>query len=175
MSKTSIVLIIQARMGSTRLPNKMSFKLGEKTVIERILERVKKVKNVKKIIVAISKKKNDDFLANVVRSNKIAVYRGSENDLVDRFYQAAKKWKATHVVRVCADNPFISGSEIDRLVQFYFSSNWTSWVFRKLDRQASLDHNPIFIYKRRAHYSLQTSSEYKCILVSCNMGWGNRR
>jgi spore coat polysaccharide biosynthesis protein SpsF len=119
-----VIGIVQARMGARRLPGKMMLLLCGHPVVEWIFRRVKKSKLIQNTVYAIPDEVSDDLLAQFLESLGASVFRGSESDLVDRFYQVAKKWEATHIVRVCADNPFISGSEIDRLIQFYFSSNY---------------------------------------------------
>tara|TARA_B100000686_G_scaffold71478_1_gene77231 strand:- start:1152 stop:1865 length:714 start_codon:yes stop_codon:yes gene_type:complete len=119
-----IIAIVQARTKARRLPGKMLLKLHGHPIIAWIFERIKKSQLLETTVFAIPDEGSDDSLAKILINLGAEVFRGSEFDLVDRFYQAAKKWKATHIVRVCADNPFISGSEIDSLVRFYFSSNY---------------------------------------------------
>ena len=84
MFKKQLALIIQARMNSTRFPNKVISDLSGAPLIERILQRVKKVKKIGKIIIATTKRKEDDILVKIAKLNKVEVFRGSENDLVDR-------------------------------------------------------------------------------------------
>ena len=71
------------------------------------------------MVAAVPESKNNDYLAKYILSLGTAVHRGSEDDVLDRIYNAATYQKATHVVRICADNPLISGEEIDRLIEFY--------------------------------------------------------
>jgi len=119
-----VIAIVQARIEARRLPGKMMLLLRGYPVIAWIFERIKKSTLLESTVFAIPDEGSDDSLAQLLNNLGAEVFRGSESDLVDRFYQAARKWKATHIVRVCADNPFISGSEIDRLIRFYFSSNY---------------------------------------------------
>lgn len=119
-----IIAIVQARTKARRLPGKMLLNLHGHPIIAWVFKRIKKSQLLETTVFAIPDEVSDDALAKILNNLGADVFRGSEFDLVDRFYQAAKKWKATHVVRVCADNPFISGSEIDHLVRFYFSSNY---------------------------------------------------
>ena len=129
MSKKQLALIIQARMRSTRFPNKVISDLSGAPLIERILQRVKKVKKIGKIIIATTKRKDDDILVEIAESNKVEVFRGSENDLVDRYYQAIKGKNITHILRLPADNPLPDPSEYNRLINYHlktdndFSSN----------------------------------------------------
>ena len=77
ISKNYLVLIIQARMNSTRFPNKVICDLSGAPLIERILQRVKKVKKIGKIIIATTKKREDDILVGIAKSNRVEIFRGS--------------------------------------------------------------------------------------------------
>ena len=129
MSKEFLTLVIQARMNSTRFPNKIISDLSGAPLIERILQRVKKVKKIGKIIIATTKRKEDDILVEIAKSNKVEAFRGSENDLVDRYYQAVKDKNFSHILRLPADNPIPDPSEYNRLINYHlktdndFSSN----------------------------------------------------
>lgn len=117
MSKT--VAIIQARLGSTRLPYKMMLSLHGKPIIEWVTRRVQKSKLLDDVIVAIPISEDNDVLAKYIAELGVKVFRGSESNVLNRFYEAAKDENATHIVRICADNPLIDGNEIDNLIQFY--------------------------------------------------------
>ena len=129
MSYSSVVLIIQARMNSLRFPNKSICDLNGAPMIVRILQRVKKAKKIKKIILATTKRKDDNILVNIGKLNKVEVFRGSENDLVDRYYKAIKGRNFKHILRLPADNPIPDPKEYDRLIEYHlktdndFSSN----------------------------------------------------
>ena len=123
MSKQKLVLIIQARMNSSRFPHKVVSDLNGAPLIERILQRVKRVKKIKKIIVATTKNHLDDVVVEIAKSNKVDVYRGSENDLVDRYYQAIKGKKFNHVLRLPSDNPIPDPAEYERLINYHLKSN----------------------------------------------------
>ena len=111
--------IIQARMGASRLPNKMLLHLHGYPVVEWVYRRVKEVSSIDQLVFAIPNGVQDDVLAWYLKSIGANVYRGSEIDLVDRFNQAAKQYQSENVIRVCADNPLICASEINRLIDFY--------------------------------------------------------
>lgn len=114
-----VVAIIQARMGSTRRPGKSMALLAGKPLLWQFLQRVKRAKSLDEIVVATTSKPEDDVLEKLALEAGVKVFRGSENDLVDRYYQAAKKHGADIVVRVCADNPVVEPAEIDRIVEFH--------------------------------------------------------
>lgn len=113
------VAIVQARMRSTRLPNKMLLKLHGYPICEWVYRRLQEAKSLDYIVFALTDTKYDDILEQHLVKLGANVLRGSENDLVDRFYQIAHKVGAEKIVRICADNPFICASEVDRLVEFY--------------------------------------------------------
>ena len=121
MRKT--VAIIQARLGSTRLPYKMMLSLHGKPIIEWVIKRVQNSKLLDDIIVAIPESEDNDVLAKYITELGVKVFRGSESNVLNRFYEAVKDEDATHIVRICADNPLIDGNEIDNLINFYIENN----------------------------------------------------
>jgi spore coat polysaccharide biosynthesis protein SpsF len=114
-----VVAIVQARMGALRLPNKMMLHLHGYPIVEWIYRRLKQSKLVDQIIFALPDTEQDNVLELYLESIGARVCRGSENDLVDRFYKTAKSVSSDQVVRVCADNPLICATEIDRLIAFF--------------------------------------------------------
>jgi spore coat polysaccharide biosynthesis protein SpsF len=124
INKQNIVAIIQSRMGSSRLPNKAMLSLHGKPIIEWVYRRVSASKLVNNVIVAIPTTKVDDVLDNFLKEIGANVFRGSEADVLERFYLAAKQNSASHIIRICADNPFIDGEEIDNLIKYYLEHNF---------------------------------------------------
>ncbi|MDQ7816760.1 MAG: glycosyltransferase family protein [Melioribacteraceae bacterium] len=118
-----VVLIMQARMGSTRLPGKSLMPLAGKPLVQRIIERIKRCKKVDSIVLATTEKEEDDQLCEIAADCKIEFFRGSENDLVDRYYQAAMKYQADFIVRLPADNPVVEPEEIDRIIEHHLNSD----------------------------------------------------
>lgn len=121
-TRPRIVLILQARMGSTRLPGKSMMNLKGAPLVGRIIERVKRCKRVDRIGLATTKKPEDDPLEELGHRYGIFMFRGAENDLVDRYYQASKALKAEVIVRVPADNPAAEPNEIDRVIAYHLKS-----------------------------------------------------
>lgn len=115
----NIVAIIQARMGSSRLPCKAMLHLHGLPLIDWVVHRVAKSHLLDEVLVALPDNPLDDILAFHLENQGVAVFRGSENDVLQRFCQAAGSVGATHIVRVCADNPLIWGGEIDHLIRHY--------------------------------------------------------
>lgn len=124
-----VVLILQARMGSTRLPGKSMMDLAGAPLVQRLIERVQRCQRVDQIVLATTEKAEDDVLVGAARAAGVAAFRGSETDLVDRYYRAAQAFQANLVVRLPADNPVPEPTEIDRIIVYHlageseFSSN----------------------------------------------------
>ena len=116
-----VVLIIQARMGSTRLPGKSMMDLAGAPLVGRILERVKRCAMLDDIVLAIPDTEIDRILRKLGESYNIKVYAGSEADLLERYYQAAIWSNAEIVVRLPADNATPEPNEIDRIVKYHLS------------------------------------------------------
>ena len=110
-------------MGSTRLPGKSMMKLAGEPLVGRILERLKRVKMVSSIVLATSKNYNDGILVDLAKDYNVNYYRGSENDLVDRYYMAAKQFGADIIVRFPGDNPTPEPVEIDRIIEYHIKSD----------------------------------------------------
>lgn len=121
MIKNGVVLVIQARMGSSRLPGKSMMDLAGAPLVGRILERVKRCMLLQDIVLAIPNTERDKEIAHLGRQYGVSVFAGSENDLLDRYYRAATLYAAKYVVRLPADNATPEPSEIDRIVSHHLS------------------------------------------------------
>tara|TARA_B110000438_G_C15744368_1_gene620018 strand:+ start:275 stop:958 length:684 start_codon:yes stop_codon:yes gene_type:complete len=113
------VAIIQARIGSSRLKNKMFCRLHGSPIIEWVLKRVKKASLIDQLILAIPDTRENDILDAYAKQGHVTVFRGDEKNVLDRVYHAAIRHKATQVIRICADNPLICPELIDELILFY--------------------------------------------------------
>ena len=110
------LIIIQARMSSTRFPGKVLKKLGGHPTIEWIYEAAKKVNFKKKIIIATSNDSSDDVLVDWCRKKKIKFFRGSLSNVLERFTMVSNKYKSDNVIRLTADCPFIDAKIIDQIL-----------------------------------------------------------
>ncbi len=117
-----IVLMIQARMNSERLPGKVLKPILGKPMLSYLIERVKQVKEVNEIVLATTVNDNDDAVADFGRSQGVTVFRGSEEDVLSRFYEAAKLCKADAVVRVTGDCPVIDPQIVSKVIQKFKES-----------------------------------------------------
>lgn len=116
-----VALILQARMGSTRLPGKSLMDLAGAPLVGRMLERVKACKNVDEIVLAIPDTRENFPLQKLGLNYNVTVFSGSENDLVDRYLQAALSVEADIIVRLPADNATPQWDEIDRIIGHHIS------------------------------------------------------
>lgn len=115
-------VIIQARLGSTRLPGKVLYKVIGKTILEYVIERAGRARSIEETIVATTANSEDSQIANLADKLGARVYRGSEQDVLDRYYQAAKLFRIKHIVRITADCPLIDPKIIDDVVGHYFDT-----------------------------------------------------
>jgi len=120
----NVVCIVQARLGSTRLPNKVLKKIGNKTVIEVLLSRIKKSKHMDKIILATSNTSLDSKLANFINNLGFDVFKGNHKNVLERYYLAAKKYEADLIVRITGDCPLVDPNLIDRMIKKFKKNNY---------------------------------------------------
>jgi spore coat polysaccharide biosynthesis protein SpsF len=121
MSK--VVLIIQARMSSTRLPGKSMMPLANKPLVYRMVERLKKCKKVDEIVIATSDQPEDKVLVDLANELGVSSFQGNLLDVRDRYLKAAEKSNADFVIRIPADNPMPDANEIDKLIEFHLRNN----------------------------------------------------
>ena len=108
--------IIQARMGSSRLPGKVLKEICGLPVLIHVINRVKQAKKVDEIIVATTDKSRDDVIVDIGKKENVKVFRGSEEDVLERYYKAARYFKSDTVVRITSDNPLTDYRLIDKII-----------------------------------------------------------
>jgi glutamate-1-semialdehyde 2,1-aminomutase len=118
-----VVAIVQARMGSTRLPKKVLKEIVGRPMISLLLERLSKATQIDEIILATTDQKDDFALVDIASLSGVKSFQGSENDVLDRFYNAAKSAKADIVVRITGDCPFVDAALVDEVVRNYKLEN----------------------------------------------------
>lgn len=119
----SVAAIIQARMNSTRLPGKVMFLAAGKPLLQYQLERAAHSKLIKEIIVATTNRNEDDEIVNLCGRLAVKYFRGSEADVLDRFYQCAKQFGLKTIVRLTADNPLQEPGIVDKVISAFLESN----------------------------------------------------
>jgi len=123
-------VIIQARLGSTRLPGKAMKELCGKPLLYYSVKRCSLSKYADKVIVATTTNRNDDKIVRWCEKNNVPYYRGSEEDVLDRYYETSKKFEVDTIVRVTSDCPFIDSEIIDMLVLISRNFNYDDVVNR---------------------------------------------
>ncbi len=116
--KLKVVAIIQARMGSTRFPGKSAAIILDKPLLAHVITRVKASKTIDTVVVATTRSPEDEVIRKIAKVYFTEVYSGSSQDVLDRFYQAAKRVKADIIVRITADDPFKDPDILDYLTRF---------------------------------------------------------
>lgn len=112
--KTTV--IIQARMGSSRLPGKILKPLGNTTILDHVVSRCKQIKQVDQVVVATSDLPADDQVEQWCKQNNVLYFRGSETDVLSRYYHCAQIYHPDYIVRVTADCPFVDYHLADKLI-----------------------------------------------------------
>ena len=115
---------IQARTGSKTFPNKVLSKIGERNLIEHVIFQIKKTKFKKKIIISTSNKIADKSISKIAKSNNCLVFRGSEKNVLKRFFFTAKKFKLDNIIRISADSPFIDPKIIEKAHEIFKFKNF---------------------------------------------------
>ena len=123
-----VVVVVQARMGSTRLPGKVLLDLAGEPMLARGLNRARRARTVDDVVVATTTQPADDAIVGLCAQRGDCCFRGSEEDVLDRYYQAAMAYRADAVVRITSDCPLIEPEVTDTVVRAF------------LDRQPGLDY-----------------------------------
>lgn len=139
-----VVAIVQARMGSTRLPGKVLLDLAGEPVLARVVQRARQATKIQEVVVATTTEPRDEAIVELCDARGWPYFRGSENDALDRYYQAALECEADVVVRITADCPLIEPEIVDTVVQEF------------LDRQPHVDYACNFLPQRTFPRGLDT-------------------
>jgi len=132
--KPRVVAIVQARMGSTRLPGKVMLPLAGRPMIHHVVERVGRVPEIDEVIVATSTLERERPLVEYLEGIGIPVFRGSEQDVLERYYLAARAYGADVVVRVTADCPLLSPRVSSEVVRTFLACEDCDYVSNTLER-----------------------------------------
>ena len=120
---TSVGLVVQARMGSTRLPGKVLRPVGDLPLLGHVVGRLSQLIQPWPVVVATSTDARDDAIVAWCRQSNVVTFRGSEHDVLDRYLQCVRASGLDHVVRLTADNPFTDIAELERLVQLHLAGD----------------------------------------------------
>lgn len=119
-----MLALVQARYNSTRLPGKVLKKIGDKVVLEMIIDRLTKSSLVDQIVLATSNEKSDDAIEHFCKRKNYKIFRGSLNNVLERFYQAALEFNASNILRITGDCPFIDYETIDEVINHHFENKY---------------------------------------------------
>ena len=114
-----VAAIIQARMGSTRFPGKVLKTLDGVPILEYLVKRLKKSKDLDEILIATTTKKEDQIIVSLGEKLGVKVYRGSENDVLSRFYYASLKLKSENIIRITGDCPFSDPEIVSQVISLF--------------------------------------------------------
>lgn len=115
-----IIIVVQARMSSSRLPGKVMLPILGKSLLARMTERLKMTRHKAQIVIATSEESGDDIIEKEASKIGVPCFRGSLNNLLDRHYQLAKQYNADIVLKIPSDCPLIDPKIIDQVLDFYF-------------------------------------------------------
>ncbi len=121
-----VAAIVQARMGSTRLQGKILKEISHKPMLWHIVDRLSHSKIIDEIIVATTNLPEDDLVQEFCERNNILFYRGSSEDVLSRYYEAANKFKTDIVIRITSDCPVIDPLIVDNMLEYFFTENQLS-------------------------------------------------
>jgi len=122
--RVGVQAIVQARAGSTRLPGKLFFKIGPKAILEWVIQRLRVSARVERVVVATTANPEDDQTENMAGSLGVPVFRGEEDDVLDRFYRALEVFPADTVVRATADNPLLDTATLDTMIEAHVAGGY---------------------------------------------------
>ena len=131
-----VVAIIQARIGSTRLPGKVLLDLAGEPALARVVNRTQRATTLDEIVIATTTEPRDEVIVELCNSRGWAHFRGSEDDVLDRYYQAAKEYRADIVVRITSDCSLIEPEIIDLVVQELLEDSSLNYVSNTLPPRA---------------------------------------
>lgn len=120
----NFVAIIQARTNSTRLPNKIFKIIEDKPVIEHLINRLKNSMMLNNIIIATTNHECDNSIVQFCIDHNIDYYRGSENNVLDRYYQTAKLYKVENIVRITSDCPLMDSQVVDEMIDYFIKNKF---------------------------------------------------
>ena len=187
-----VAAIVQARMGSTRLPGKVLLDLAGRSVLARVVERLRRAGLVDEILVATTDSSPDDRIVEECGRHSVAVFRGQEDDVLDRYYRAAKSIAAEVVVRITSDCPLIDPEVTDETIRRFlaqrpdFASNcrlirkyprgldtevMTARALEQAWREADQDYQRVHV----TPYIYENPAKFKLLSVAADQDYSRHR
>ncbi len=175
--KTDIIL--QARMNSSRLPGKIAMRLKGRTVLEHVIDRLKMFDRADDIIVATTSTEADDLTCAIAGNAGVKVFRGSEDNVLERYYLCAKEYNADQVIRATADDPLTSiellnamyDSHMEKTADYTYSDGYPIGVQEEIVSFEALERCHALSYKQNhfehvLEYILENESDFRVNLLS---------
>jgi len=141
---TKFDAVIQARLGSRRLPNKVLTPVSGRVLLGRVIDRIKLVKGIDRIVVVTTLEKSDDIIVEFCKKEGVLCFRGDTNDVLDRYISACKEFDIKRIVRVCSDNPFIDIEQLDLLIEEFEDTTEYSSFYTNHDEPIILKPSGLF-------------------------------
>lgn len=166
----STVIIVQARMASTRLPGKIMKKVLDKTLLEYQLERLFRVKQADQVVIATTDHGEEQPIVSLCEKLGVPYFRGSEQDVLARYHGAATEYGAGVVVRITSDCPLIDPAVVDMVIGFYLAHkeeyDYVSNTFPELTYPRGMD-TEVFSYKalKEAYEQAQDQAEREHVTI----------
>ena len=158
MKSESTAVIIEARFCSTRLPGKVMMDICGQPLIKRLIDRLKLSNNFSKIILATSTNKEDEQLVDLAISEKINFFRGSENDVLGRVTNAAKKFKVETIINICGDCPLIDPGILDTACEVYKKKKYDV-VFSGFNVQSFPQGTELAVYSSKILFKIEKEAQ----------------
>lgn len=186
-----VIAIIQARMGSTRLPGKVLRDIGGKTMLARVVRRAQRASLLDKVVVATTVQPADEAIVAECEDLQVPYFRGSEEDVLDRYYQTLQTYPAEIVVRITSDCPLIEPDVVDQVVRAFlneqpdYASNTLEHTYpRGLDvevastealsrawREADVDYQRVHV----TPYLYQNPKLFRLLSITADSSYSNYR
>ena len=129
--KNELGIFVQARMESTRLPGKIFKKIGERPALKILIDNLKETRFRDRIFILTTESDDDDVVEQFAKAEGVEWFRGSEEDVLDRFFQAAKRYHIQDIVRLTGDCPFLSMKLLENNIEEYYRKNRPDYYFVK--------------------------------------------
>ena len=184
-----MLCIIQARMGSKRLKGKMLIKIDRKSIIQHVIDKVKKIDSIHKIIIASTNSIDDDNLEKVCKLNNLTIFRGSKNNVFDRFQKIAIKNNYSTILRINGDSPLLDIKLFNKMIKI--SKNKKYDIFTNVQPRTFPQGQSLELIKRKilidfdqkkltkkhkehvTSYFYENKSKYKIVNYSNSDNLGN--
>ena len=162
-----LAIFVQARITSKRFPKKIFSEINGKKIIEILIEKLQKIKHVDKIIFLIPNTKKNKDLSKLLEKLDIEVFKGSENNVLERYYLAAKKYNVKNIIRITSDCPLLDIRLSQKVIRKFLSGNYN--YVSNINPPTFPDGMDIEIFKfrslERAWKSSKTKTERTCYWI----------